>query len=99
MTATSQGHDYDVVVVGARPAGAATGLLLARAGLRVLIVDEVQIGALLRQLSAAIADEVDAVLACDRRQIGLPRRGVRVRGDHSSDRGGDLRRRWAERAG
>jgi flavin-dependent dehydrogenase len=31
--------DYDVVIVGARPAGAATGMLLARAGLRVLIVD------------------------------------------------------------
>src|SRR5215470_13182521 len=31
--------DYDVVIVGARPAGAATALLLARAGLRVLAVD------------------------------------------------------------
>ena len=30
---------YDVVVVGARPAGAATALLLARAGARVLVVD------------------------------------------------------------
>ncbi len=30
---------YDVVVVGARPAGAATAMLLARAGLRVLVVD------------------------------------------------------------
>jgi 2-polyprenyl-6-methoxyphenol hydroxylase-like FAD-dependent oxidoreductase len=32
--------DYDVVIVGARPAGAATALLLARAGLRVLAVDQ-----------------------------------------------------------
>lgn len=31
--------EYDAVVVGARPAGAATALLLARAGLRVLVVD------------------------------------------------------------
>ncbi len=39
------GHDadiadhYDVVVAGARCAGAATGMLLARSGLRVLVVD------------------------------------------------------------
>jgi 2-polyprenyl-6-methoxyphenol hydroxylase-like FAD-dependent oxidoreductase len=32
--------DYDVIIVGARPAGAATALLLARAGLRVLAVDQ-----------------------------------------------------------
>jgi flavin-dependent dehydrogenase len=31
--------DYDVVIVGARCAGAATALLLARGGLRVLVVD------------------------------------------------------------
>ena len=31
--------DYDVLIVGARCAGAATGLLLARAGCRVLMVD------------------------------------------------------------
>jgi 2-polyprenyl-6-methoxyphenol hydroxylase-like FAD-dependent oxidoreductase len=31
--------EYDAPVVGARPAGAATALLLARAGLRVLVVD------------------------------------------------------------
>jgi 2-polyprenyl-6-methoxyphenol hydroxylase-like FAD-dependent oxidoreductase len=31
---------YDVIVVGARVAGAATGMLLARAGLRVLVVDQ-----------------------------------------------------------
>jgi flavin-dependent dehydrogenase len=30
---------FDVIVVGARVAGAATGMLLARAGLRVLVVD------------------------------------------------------------
>jgi menaquinone-9 beta-reductase len=33
------GH-YDAVVVGARAAGAATGMLLARRGLRVLVVDK-----------------------------------------------------------
>ncbi len=32
-------HDTDVVVVGARPAGAATAMLLARAGLDVVVVD------------------------------------------------------------
>ena len=31
--------EYDVVIVGARPAGAATAMLLARSGLRVLAVD------------------------------------------------------------
>ena len=36
--------DYDVVEVGARPAGAATALLLARQGLRVLVVDRGQYG-------------------------------------------------------
>jgi flavin-dependent dehydrogenase len=36
---------YDVVVVGARPAGAATALVLARAGLRVLVVDRGNYGA------------------------------------------------------
>jgi 2-polyprenyl-6-methoxyphenol hydroxylase-like FAD-dependent oxidoreductase len=36
---------HDVVVVGARPAGAATAMLLARAGLRVLVVDRGRYGA------------------------------------------------------
>jgi 2-polyprenyl-6-methoxyphenol hydroxylase-like FAD-dependent oxidoreductase len=36
---------YDVVVVGARAAGAATAMLLARAGLRVLVVDRSRYGA------------------------------------------------------
>jgi 2-polyprenyl-6-methoxyphenol hydroxylase-like FAD-dependent oxidoreductase len=39
------GAPYDVVVVGARAAGAATALLLARAGLRVLVVDRSRYGA------------------------------------------------------
>ncbi|HSM53315.1 MAG TPA: NAD(P)/FAD-dependent oxidoreductase [Erythrobacter sp.] len=40
MTLTGFSHDhYDAVIVGARCAGAATGMLLARRGARVLIVD------------------------------------------------------------
>jgi 2-polyprenyl-6-methoxyphenol hydroxylase-like FAD-dependent oxidoreductase len=35
---------YDAVVVGARAAGAATAMLLARAGLRVLAVDRSRLG-------------------------------------------------------
>ena len=34
---------WDVIVVGARVAGAATAMLLARAGLRVLCVDRVAV--------------------------------------------------------
>ena len=36
--------DYDAIVVGARPAGAATALLLARQGRRVLVADRGQYG-------------------------------------------------------
>jgi flavin-dependent dehydrogenase len=36
---------YDAVIVGARAAGAATAMLLARAGLRVLVVDRSRYGA------------------------------------------------------
>ncbi|HEU4349739.1 MAG TPA: FAD-dependent monooxygenase, partial [Actinoplanes sp.] len=36
--------DYDVVVVGARCAGAATAMLLAREGLRVLLLDRARRG-------------------------------------------------------
>ena len=36
---------YDVVIVGARPAGAFTAFVLARAGLRVLVVDRGRYGA------------------------------------------------------
>jgi 2-polyprenyl-6-methoxyphenol hydroxylase-like FAD-dependent oxidoreductase len=38
-------HTYDAVVVGARAAGAATAMLLARAGLDVLVVDRSRYGA------------------------------------------------------
>src|SRR5438067_73761 len=36
--------DYDVVVVGGRGAGAATAMLLARAGVRVALVDRALVG-------------------------------------------------------
>lgn len=39
MTSQFENHTYDAIVVGARCAGAATGMLLARQGARVLIVD------------------------------------------------------------
>ena len=37
-------HDYDVIVVGARCAGSATAMLLARQGLRVLVLDRMRYG-------------------------------------------------------
>ena len=37
-------HEYDAVVVGARCAGSATALLMARAGMRVLLLDRVHPG-------------------------------------------------------
>ena len=37
-------RDYDAIVVGARPAGASTAMLLARAGRRVLLVDRAEYG-------------------------------------------------------
>jgi flavin-dependent dehydrogenase len=44
QTAPSLRSRYDAIVVGARPAGAATAMLLARAGLRVLAVDRARPG-------------------------------------------------------
>jgi flavin-dependent dehydrogenase len=35
---------YDAVIVGARPAGAGTALLLARQGMRVLMIDRGRYG-------------------------------------------------------
>ena len=43
--ATPRRSRYDAVVVGARCAGAATAMLLAREGLRVLVVDRSRYGA------------------------------------------------------
>jgi 2-polyprenyl-6-methoxyphenol hydroxylase-like FAD-dependent oxidoreductase len=45
MRTTPPPHRHDVVIVGARAAGAATALLLARAGLDVLVVDQGRYGA------------------------------------------------------
>lgn len=42
---SADGTSWDVVVVGARAAGAATAMLLARRGLRVLVVDRSRYGA------------------------------------------------------
>src|SRR3954452_5164613 len=38
-------HYYDAIVVGGRPAGAATAMLLARGGMRVLVVEAARPGA------------------------------------------------------
>jgi len=45
MTSTELHSRYDAVIVGARPAGAGTALLLARQGLSVLMVDRGRYGA------------------------------------------------------
>ena len=42
---TTTGETFDVIVVGARVAGAATAMLLARSGLRVLLMDRDRHGA------------------------------------------------------
>jgi flavin-dependent dehydrogenase len=39
MTRKNGSSNYDAVIIGARPAGAATAMLLARAGARVMLVD------------------------------------------------------------
>jgi 2-polyprenyl-6-methoxyphenol hydroxylase-like FAD-dependent oxidoreductase len=44
MSPSDRSDHYDAVIVGARAAGAATGLLLARAGLDVLVLDRSQYG-------------------------------------------------------
>jgi 2-polyprenyl-6-methoxyphenol hydroxylase-like FAD-dependent oxidoreductase len=44
MSTAPEDSSYDVVVVGARAAGASTAFLLARAGLRVLLVDRGRYG-------------------------------------------------------
>ena len=44
MSILKRGRDYDVIVVGARCAGAATAMLLARGGCRVLVVDRARSG-------------------------------------------------------
>ena len=44
MASHIQRDRYDVVVAGARCAGASTAMLLARSGLRVLVVDPARRG-------------------------------------------------------
>ncbi len=44
MTNPDSDHDYDVIVVGARCAGAALAMLLARGGCNVLVVDRARAG-------------------------------------------------------
>ena len=83
----SRGHGarvrYDVVVVGARAAGAATALLLARAGLAVLLVDRAAYGS--DTLSTARAD-------ARRRAAAVPLGSARAsdRGRHATGAAGDV---------
>ena len=44
MTPSDRSDHYDAVIVGARAAGAATGMLLARSGLKVLVLDRSRYG-------------------------------------------------------
>jgi 2-polyprenyl-6-methoxyphenol hydroxylase-like FAD-dependent oxidoreductase len=44
MTSPFEQHQYDVVIAGARCAGASTAMLLARKGLRVLVLDPLKRG-------------------------------------------------------
>jgi flavin-dependent dehydrogenase len=63
--------EYDALVVGAGPAGAATGILLARAGFRVLVVDRERFprpkicGEYLSPETARILDRVGVLGAVD----------------------------------
>ena len=52
---------YDAVIVGARPAGAATGMLLARAGLDVLVIDRAARGQDTLSSHALMRGAVDAL--------------------------------------
>ena len=45
MSSSNYRKDYDVVIVGARCAGAATAMRLAEAGYRVLVFDKSRLGA------------------------------------------------------
>lgn len=49
---------YDVIIVGARVAGASTAMLLARAGLRVLVIDRARRG------SDTLSTHASCVAAC-----------------------------------
>ncbi|WP_433293490.1 NAD(P)/FAD-dependent oxidoreductase [Actinoplanes sp. CA-030573] len=87
--------DYDVIVVGARVAGSATAMLLARAGLRVLVVDrarfpsdtlsthQVQLpgGALLRRWG--ILDKLTAYGTPPARSVTFDAGSAVLRGEYS----------------
>jgi flavin-dependent dehydrogenase len=64
---------YDVIVVGARVAGSSTGMLLARSGLRVLVVDQTSFpGDTLSSHQAGLAKFIQTQL----RQPRRPRRAT-----------------------
>ena len=66
-----QNSSHDVVIVGARPAGAATAMLLARRGLDVLVVDRAEYG----------RDTVSTHALDARRRVATPSLGS-ARRDH-----------------
>lgn len=84
--------DYDVIVIGARVAGAATAMLLARRGLRVLAVDragfpsdtlsthQIQVPGVARLHRWGLLDELDAAKTPATHRLRFDTGGVRLEG-------------------